>query len=310
MVTGREKSEFGSPIPIRPDAANDACHLIFHLLSQLDLESPASLRHHEYDSWAAVALPQSLQRAIAGFSEELNASVASEKAWSKVHVAGCLYDDLDAIERDVAVSECGAQARRVLERSAPGTLGLLRRAIASLSEAFGDFHESEVAPAVEAARAEVAPWLLMAETLLPGLRERRIELVWSLGPRGRGFSNRIYVGSPAAWHELAPQVPCVLALHEHCVALTKGTLRSSTRESSRAVRGSAHYAEEWGALIRLASVMVQAPVELEATHCAWLASVHLQPLVLWAQRRGAIDIATATLLQEEPLRRAEVMASL
>ena len=108
-------------------------------------------------------------------------------------------------------------------------------------------------------------------------RPENVALVHPLGARGRVLDDAIYVGAPAAWSGVTPEVSAVIALHEHAVAQSSGDFVQ----------------REWAALQRVARTLQAGHAALQQAHAAWLASADLTALAEGATELGLVRAEAA-----------------
>ena len=175
---------------------------------------------------------------------------------------------------------------------------LLRAAISLAAPAFATaWHRELLASCLERLERLRAP-MAEATERCPALQGADVELVWSLGARGRAFERRVLVGVPDDWSGLAPESPAVLAMHEAMVR------DAGRRESGDYVRA------EWSALSAVARQLADASDALRDAHASWLAGLDLAPLVTQARALGLCEARAAAQLIDAPSERASVFAQL
>jgi hypothetical protein len=133
---------------------------------------------------------------------------------------------------------------------------------------------------LRAACADLEPVLGVARELVPALRSARVELVPSLGPRGRALPQRLLIGAPLEWNDLPPRECAVQAAHEACVRAGPEAWAQS----------------EWQAL-REVALSLRPDRHMAAAHRRWLGRLDIAHL--------ATEIPEAAeLLATNPRRRA------
>lgn len=287
-----------------PEPTDGFTDLVLHVLAHVRLGGAGCVHDPGYRAWAQDRMPAELRQLL-----EHDAAVV-ERAWSGgraplvVHawpeLLGSIAELRAVSTRELRVlSASQVRAPWVLERLVAvddPTIELLHATLCALAPWYATWREHELEPALKVAAVErVRPWLEVAAGVLPSLSSTRIELSWSLGPRGRGFPSRIVVGAPVEWNRMDPRLSAVLALHEHAV------------QSS----GHTGYVEaEWAALTRLAARMTMASSELAQAHAQWLASLELQPLLAELHASGRIDREQQRGLADDREHRAARLAAL
>ncbi len=273
--------------------------LVLHVLAHVSVPGPEDLFDPRYVAWAAAAMPPELHAQLRADADVLAHRWTSTdglvlQAWPDLH------DDWSAFlaTRTRALAEVGPHevARpdvlTRLQACSPPIVELVHAQLALLAPWFARAHADVIAPAIASIRADVDEVLGDAAVLVPSLARERIELAWSLGPRGRGLAARIVVGAPAPWNDVTAETTAVLALHEHAVR------RAASSEWASA---------EWAALRELANAMRAAPAPLRSAHAGWLASLELAGLVDVLRARGEIDGGLAARIVAEPPARADLL---
>lgn len=277
--------------------------LVLHVLAHVRLGGAGCLRDSRIREWALARMPDALARML-----EHDAAVL-EQAWSNGRVPWVVHawpellgslDDLQAIATQELAALTAAQVRapEVLARihaARTPALELFHATLCTLAPWYAQQREAELVPALLQAVDRARPWLDQATRVLPSLASARVELSWSLGPRGRAFPSRIVVGAPAAWNDMEARTSAVLAMHE------------------QAVHDAGHpsYAEaEWAALTGLAARMLDAPDPLREAHARWLASLELRPLLTELHAQGTLTTEDRRALAHEPDARTARLARL
>lgn len=207
-----------------------------------------------------------------------------------------------------------AQSLPLLHRDLPTFLRSGARELTELSDSDADpvaLATLRGSPAIEWLRADL--WLVAeafeaardragleaaADEVAGTLAHRRdrpscIEVSGALGPRGRGFPDRVVVGAPAGWwcrDAVDRAIPAVLALHEHAVLAARGD----------------YVEREWSALVGLARSLTGDA--LADAHRRWVASLDLSVVLDGAVSRGLVDRDVATSLGDAGEERADRLA--
>jgi hypothetical protein len=275
--------------------------LVLHVLAHVSVPGPEDLFEPRYVAWATGETPPELQTRLRADADVIahrwtSADGLAMQAWPDLH------DDWSAFVATRARGLGDVRAHEVarpdvlsqLQSCAPAIVELVHAELGLLAPWFATFHASVIAPAVASVLPEVDEVLGDAAALVPSLARERVELAWSLGPRGRGLAARIVVGAPAPWNDVTPATTAVIALHEHAV---------------RRAESSEWAAAEWAALRELAYAMRRAPAPLRSAHAGWLESLELSGLVAVLRARGAIDGGLAARIVAEPPARAKLLAN-
>lgn len=272
-----------------------------HVLAHVRLAGPGTVYAPRYVAWVEA-------HAAAEHTAVLREGAAAlERAWGRdtptfVHSWPLLHRSIESLRESVGTPFASLEPAQV---GAPGILRALRgldpeptqRLHALLGEAadgHAELWRRHAAPQAREALARVGRWWDDALELVPSLVRSRVELCHALGPRGRVFGERIVVGAPAPWNELDARVPVVLAMHEQLV---------------HDAAGSGYVEVEWASLTGLSARMRRAPPALREAHGAWLASLHLRPLLEAVRAAGRLDADLHRALEHEPPERARILAA-
>ena len=270
--------------------AGDWAELCFHGLAHLPL--PGVERLYEPRLIAACAgWPERAREPLVTDAPAIAAMMAREGTAMRAQSMPLLHGDLGSFlrsgPRELMELGAGDAEPSILSivRGSPA-IEWLRADLLLIAEAFDAARDRG---ALAAAAQEVSGHLAHRTDVAA-----RTEVSWALGPRGRGFSDRVVVGAPAPWwcrDEVDRAIPAVLALHEHAV------LRASGDYVSR----------EWAALVQLARALEGDP--LGPAHRRWLAGLDLSVVLEGAVRRGLVSPEVAGSLASTPARRPELLAS-
>ncbi|GAB5542923.1 MAG: hypothetical protein SangKO_026830 [Sandaracinaceae bacterium] len=283
--------------------ANDYTQLCCHALTFLPLPGPERLSDARYLAWLRATLPGMAWEPIARDAETIVA-LARGDASLDLQLLPELYGDVAQLRATAALamtelSDGDVADARVLARVRDAKhVELLRAAISLAAPAFATaWHRELLASCLERLERLRAP-MAEATERCPALQGADVELVWSLGARGRAFEQRVLVGVPDDWSGLAPESPAVLAMHEAMVR------DAGRRESGDYVRA------EWSALSAVARQLADATDALRDAHARWLAGLDLAPLVTQAKALGLCEARAAAQLIDAPSERASVFAQL
>ncbi|MCC6876029.1 MAG: hypothetical protein IT378_17100 [Sandaracinaceae bacterium] len=250
--------------------ASDYAQLAFHALALVPLVGPGRMDDARYLAWARANLGAG---AIGPFLDDARLIAGrlprpedtSALAWLPL-----LHESIDALVR-AARAELPALAPSPAKRalSAIDAVGV-ELLHADLALAARDYRSAlpEVRGRCERSASLIGEHLDQARALSPALRERRVEIAWALGPRGRGFAGVIFVGAPDDWSGLRPEVAAAIALHEAHVCKI----------------GGGYFEAEWGAIDEL--VELTRGTAIGEAYLTWLRSLDLTPLLLQASLRG------------------------
>lgn len=277
-----------------PVPADGFTQLALHFLAHVPRRGPADLydpghvrRSAPHFSAAARALVEADARALARMwtaeldvvdaLPELHASLAAYRRTSARALAELGPADVASPALLAALQRAGAAAE------------LLHASLSLLALEFEAALAAVVEPALEAACAGLRAPLEALSARAPGLGEARVEVVWSLGSRGRALPGRILIGRPAE----DPLLPAIVAAHEHAVC-------TSGQED--------YFAAEWSALVRLSGWLVGAAPELREAQARWLAGLDLAPILAAAVAAGWLAATDAERVAREPGARGELLA--
>lgn len=277
-----------------PVPADGFTQLALHFLAHVPRRGPADLfdpghvrRSAPHFSADARALVEADARALATLWSpeldvvdalpELHASLAGYRRTTARALAELGPADVASPELLAALQRVGAPAE------------LLHASLSLLVDEFEAVLAAVAEPALRAACRALASSLELLSERVPGLGGARVEVVWSLGSRGRALPRRILVGCSAA----EPVLPAIVAAHEHAVCT------SGQRD---------YCAAEWSALVRLSGWLVGAAAELREAHARWLAGLDLAPILARAVAERWLAAAEAEQVAGERLARAELLA--
>jgi hypothetical protein len=288
-------------VPDRPKAgglearpADDFTNLVYHTLSHLRVTGPSNLHDPRYLAWCRTALADETWRTVAEDSEAISSRYVRDPLATRLHAFPALHGSIDSFLRTtrmLAAELCPtdvddvAVLHDILEVDS-AMLELLRTDMALCASAYRKAFRDLVEPILRAACHEISPWLHRAGDLLPGVRERRVEIVFALGASGRALADRLFVGCRASWNNLPPAWPAVVALHEHAVQTSKLSVADARQRYVRS---------EWAALVHVAYAMKRADDGLREMHTAWLRTLHLEPLLADAV---ALRLVSAKVAQD------------
>jgi hypothetical protein len=288
---------------VSPEPTSDLTDLVLHVLAHVRVGGPGCVHDPRYVLWARGRAPPELERLVHEDAAVLGRAWSGGRMPAVVHAWPELLGSIAEL-RAIATQELRTLAPTQVR--APGVLAglraldepaieLLHATLCALAPWYAGWRERELEPALLAAAQRARPWLDAAVGVLPSLASSRVELSWSLGPRGRGFPARIVVGAPAAWNDLDACIPAVLAMHEQSV------IDGDHDDYARA---------EWAALTGLAARMGGAPAALRQAHGRWLASLELQPLLDALHAEGMVTVEQQTALLRDHDDRATRLAAL
>lgn len=282
---------------MRPAAADGFTQLALHLLAHVPRAGPGDLFAPEHLARCEPLFRRSTQALLRDDAATLAALWRASPALDLLDGLPELHASLPAFRRSAsrALAELDAgdvaspELLHALQRlGAPAEL--VHATLALVLDEFERVHDAEIAPALHAAATTIGPALAALAEHAPGLAEARVELVWSLGTRGRAMPGRILIGCPAG----DPFTPAVVAAHEHAVCTS----------------GHVDYLRaEWSALVRGARWLRAADEPLRRAHARWLARLDLSALVAEALAAGLLDPADVASLRDERSARAERLAS-
>ncbi|MGE0712774.1 MAG: hypothetical protein AB7N76_11325 [Planctomycetota bacterium] len=251
-------------------APTDPCAaLALHVLAHVPLAGPEDLYDLAWvQAWAARARPER-RAALAEEAAILAARWPLEPRAALLQGLPGLLGDLAALERLAPRSLRSLRADEVRDPALLRALQTLDEPLIELlwaslgleAEAWAA-RWPELERELSAACAALDPWLREAASLAPPLRAARVELAPSLGPRGRGFADRLIVGAALPWNDLTPPEPAVQAAHEALVRAEPAQWATS----------------EWRALTGLSAALRTASPALRAAHTRWLARLDLRAL--------------------------------
>lgn len=274
--------------------AGDFADLVFHLLSHVRASGPGSAFDARYVAWSRGAFEASVQARV-----EEDAEIIGARWHDALHRWPLLHDGLEGLVNTAKQELAAVRAEQVAEASVLTALQAIDDPVtevvhASLSLLAGPWREvyaSQVAPALNEVQPQVDGVISQALVVAPQLGDRRIELSWALGPRGRAMPDRIVVGAPAPWNGQAPILSVVLALHEHAVL---------------EVHAEDYFSAEWQALRVNAARTRNAPDELREAYDAWLAGLDLDGVLA----RAPISSGDREALHRDAATRGDRLASL
>lgn len=284
---------------LRPQGA--FAELCLHVLAHLPLGDAGASFAPDYLAWA-VAVGATDEQALDDGARIAACVRPSSRPllhrWPGLHTSLAGFD----ATRTRAIAELADDdvddrgLLRALQAADDPALELVHAMLALAAPAWSRIHATMIAAPLEAACRDAQPLLARACGRVPSLHDVRVELSWTLGPRGRAYPDRIVVGAPAAWHDGDAATSIALAVHEHAV-----------RDLADREIGAGDWADvEWWALRHVAA-RLDGDDELATAHARWLARLDLAGLVAILRQRGAIDAAQAERLLEVPDARAALL---
>lgn len=280
-----------------PAAADGFTQLAFHLLAHVPRPGPGDLFDREHLARCEPLFSREARALVHDDAAALATLWRASPALDVLDLLPELHASLPALRRTAArpLAELHAgdvadpDVLRALQRlGAPAEL--VHAALGLLLPEFERVHAEVIAPTLAAAAPPIAASLATL-THVPGLAAARVELVWSLGLRGRAMPRRILIGCPPD----DPHTPAVIAAHEHAVCSS----------------GHADYLRaEWSALLRGARWLRAAADPLPDAHARWLAHLDLTALLAAALAAGLVAPRDAAALRDAPTDRAARLADL
>jgi hypothetical protein len=228
--------------PVSPFAA-----LALHGLAHVPLTGIASLFDPAYVAWCAAEMPEHAREPLAADGPAIGAEADRTGVTMALQWLPRLHDSADAAARSAnrdldaldASDVADAVAARSLRVASPQAIEWLRADLALAADAFDAWHARRE-DALRRACADVAVALAVAPI---ALRPAVVRVAWSLGPRGRGFSDAVLVGAPAPWNAIDAATSAAIAIHEQAVVAAPGDHvtreRAAIASVSRALAGTA-----------------------------------------------------------------------
>ena len=250
--------------------AGDFADLVFHLLAHVPASGPGNSFDARYVAWSRGTFEASVQTRV-----EQDAQIIGARWHDALHRWPMLHRGLEGFSRTAGLElaeirtdqVADAGVLRTLQQIGDPVTEVVHASLSLLAPPWWAVFESVIEPALHAAQPQVDGVISQALAVAPQLGDRRIELSWALGPRGRAMPNRIVVGAPAPWNGQAPILSVVLALHEHAV------LEADAED---------YFGAEWQALRINAARTRNAPDELRDAYDGWLAGLALAALLAHA----------------------------
>lgn len=269
-----------------------------HALALVPAPEPGSLHDPRYLAWCRASLDERAWRPVADDAPVLTSLItqAGSSWWALQHLPFA-HRDVDALvaAARVPVSDLApgdpphadaVVALQSLARGHEALVEIVRADVALVARPYASAFDATVAPRVAEGVALAEPSLRAALALAPSLARCDLRLSFALGARGRARGDTLLLGAPAAWNDLPPEHPAVLALHERAVTLA---MREGMGGDARA---------RWA---------VSEGVAL----CATEALVRESPLAAaWRRWRAEVDVRGVAAVGAEDARVARVVAGL
>jgi hypothetical protein len=277
-------------------AADGFTQFVFHVLAHVPRPGPGDLHDRRHLDRSAQHFAAPTRALLASDAATLAALWRSSPALDVLDALPDLHASLPAFRRtatrtlaeltagDVACPE----VLSALQRLGPPA-ELVHATMSLVVDEFARVHAEAIAPELARASATIAAHLTPLP--IPGLTSARIELVWSLGPRGRALPGRLLIGAPR--EDIDPRLPAVVAAHEYAVSTS----------------GQVDYLRaEWSALLRAARWL--RPTPLRDAHARWLATLDLSAILDGAASLGLVPLHHARTLRHDRPARADLLAAL
>ncbi|MEM9192523.1 MAG: hypothetical protein AAGF12_25335 [Myxococcota bacterium] len=268
---------------------SDFTNLVYHGLAFARVAHHSSLWDPAYLRWARTTLPTDSHRWFDEDARAFEALYHRSPAAEALHGFPMGYADIESFLQSagapVEALDTAHPFARTLRQLPTPLVELFRANLALSATAYRDEFARSLRTELATTVDRVQPHLDAALSIDESLDDKSIELVFSLGPRGRGLGTRLVVGAPVPWTSISPATPIVLALHESAVG------RAS-------IRNAGYVRSELTALIDLSIRIAGAPSALQEAHTDWVNRLALDSLIDTAVANGLLTRDAGTELRK------------